>query len=114
MTARTNESTWPVPLQLRQISLSLPTSPRPWQILHVGSTVEKPVHPDARVVLAGAVDKDAGDARRRIEDRLGTSVETVDPRAIATLTDRISAGPELLAALTPLVGVLVREREVAA
>jgi hypothetical protein len=45
---------------------------------------------------------------------LSTPVETIDPSSLATLTDRISASPALLDALTPLVGVLLRGREVAA
>ena len=39
-----------------------------------------------------------------------TPVDTVDPRAAATLTDRITAAPALLDALTPLVGLLLRDR----
>jgi hypothetical protein len=33
----------------------------------------------------------------------------VDPRAAATLTDRIIAAPALLDALAPLVGLLLRD-----
>ena len=40
----------------------------------------------------------------------GTPVETVDPRAAATLTDRIAAAPALLDTLAPLVGLLLRDR----
>jgi hypothetical protein len=42
------------------------------------------------------------------------TVESVDPRASAALRDRIIASPELLDALAPLVGILLRERKVAA
>jgi len=41
-------------------------------------------------------------------------VETVDPRAAAALTDRIAAAPALLDTLAPLVGLLLRDRGVAA
>jgi Tfp pilus assembly PilM family ATPase len=69
-----------------------------------------------RVLLAGiaadgrAQPSDFEQARRSLAERLNTSVETVDPRAAASLTDRISAAPSLLDALAPLVGMLVREQ----
>jgi type IV pilus assembly protein PilM len=70
----------------------------------------------ARVVLAGAAAGTArlGDveqARRSLQERLATTVETIDPRAAASLTDRISASPGLLDTLAPLVGILLRDRE---
>ena len=70
----------------------------------------------SRVVLAGAASGSArlGDVeqvRRRLEDRLSARVETVDPRAAASLTDRIAAAPALLDSLAPLVGLLLRDRE---
>lgn len=74
----------------------------------------------ARAVLAGAATSgpahaaDIEQARRTIEERLGVAVQAVDPRAAAALTDRIAAGPQLLDALAPLVGVLLRDREQAA
>ena len=52
--------------------------------------------------------------RLSLERRLTTPVETIDPRAAAALTDRITAAPALLDALAPLVGLLLRERESAA
>jgi hypothetical protein len=69
----------------------------------------------ARVILAGAgaaplelsIDIDA--ARRNLEERLRTPVDLVDPRAAATLTDRITAAPALLDTLAPLVGLLLRD-----
>ncbi len=70
----------------------------------------------SRVVLAGAAAAGAsapGDIdqiRRSLEERLKTPVDTVDPRAAAGLTDRITAAPALLDALAPLVGVLLRDR----
>jgi Tfp pilus assembly PilM family ATPase len=71
----------------------------------------------ARVILAGAgaapieqaTDVDA--ARRSLEERLRTPVDTVDPRAAAALTDRIAAAPALLDTLAPLVGLLLRDRD---
>jgi len=74
----------------------------------------------SRVVLAGAAEHDvhhAGDVdqlRRTLEQRLRTTVESIDPRPAAALTDRISAAPALLDTLSPLVGLLLRHRETAA
>jgi type IV pilus assembly protein PilM len=70
----------------------------------------------SRVVLAGGGSpaahggQDADYLRRALEQRLGTKVDAVDPRNAATLMDRITANPELLDALAPLVGLLARER----
>ena len=70
----------------------------------------------ARVFLsgAGAAEGDRtgeiDQIRRSLEERLRTPVDTVDPRAAATLTDRITAAPALLDALAPLVGLLLRDR----
>jgi len=68
----------------------------------------------ARVILAGGGQQapDLDQVRRSLEERLTTPVETVDPRPAAALTDRISASPALLDTLAPLVGLLLREREV--
>jgi Tfp pilus assembly PilM family ATPase len=65
----------------------------------------------SRVLLAGgAVVPGGADAlRRSLEERLGVAVEAVDPRSTAALVDRISAAPELLDALAPLIGILMRE-----
>jgi len=71
----------------------------------------------ARVLLAGvtrgdgATLVDVDQVRRTLEERLHTTVDVADPRAAAALTDRIGAAPELLDALTPLVGMLLRDRE---
>jgi Tfp pilus assembly PilM family ATPase len=66
-----------------------------------------------RVILAGGASgralADFEEARRSLQDRLTTPIETVDPRAAAALTDRISAGPALLDTLAPLVGLLLRD-----
>ena len=69
-----------------------------------------------RVVLAGAgapgaqAGQDTDYLRRALEQRLGTKVDPIDPRNAATLMDRISANTELLDALAPLVGLIVREQ----
>ena len=68
-----------------------------------------------RVVLAGAgASDDIEQVRRSLESRLTSRVHTIDPRAAAALPDRINAARPLLETLTPLVGLLLREREVAA
>jgi type IV pilus assembly protein PilM len=73
-----------------------------------------------RVFLAGAAAagvpqaSDIEHLRRSLQERLATHVETVDPRAAPALTDRIVAAPALLDTLAPLVGLLLRGREVAA
>ena len=54
--------------------------------------------------VPGALDH----ARRSLEERLGIAVDAIDPTKIATLSDRISVTPELMDALTPLAGMLVR------
>jgi hypothetical protein len=75
----------------------------------------------ARAILAGAgrgaaafgpdADwPDIEDARRRLEARLGTRVEMIDPRPAVALADRISVSPALLDTLAPVVGLLLRER----
>lgn len=69
-----------------------------------------------RVVLAGGGSpasqggEDAHYLRRALEERLGITVDAVDPRSAATLTDRISTSTDVLDALAPLVGLLARER----
>jgi type IV pilus assembly protein PilM len=54
----------------------------------------------------GAVDL----ARRNLEERMGTIVEPIDPTRGAGLTDRIQPTPDLMATLSPLVGMLLRTR----
>ena len=49
-------------------------------------------------------------ARRSLEERLGVSVESIDPTRTAVLTDRISVTPDLMDVLAPLVGMMVRTR----
>jgi Tfp pilus assembly PilM family ATPase len=66
----------------------------------------------ARVLLGGS--SGAGGAVDRLhqslQERLGTVVESIDPTSAATLPDRISATSELIDALSPLTGVLLRTR----
>jgi type IV pilus assembly protein PilM len=67
----------------------------------------------ARVVLSGASARgaDSGDKLRRgLEERMGVTVEALDFRGTAAMRDRISAGAELLDALAPAVGVVLREQ----
>jgi type IV pilus assembly protein PilM len=66
-----------------------------------------------RVVLSGASVRgaDAGERLRRgLEERMGARVEALDFRGTAPMRDRISAAAELLDALAPAVGVVLRER----
>jgi Tfp pilus assembly PilM family ATPase len=71
----------------------------------------------SRVILAGAAGTagrqadDVEEVRRILESRLVTTVDRVDPRAAAALTDRIVAAPVVLDLLSPLVGLLLRHRE---
>lgn len=66
----------------------------------------------SRVVLAGSSSFDpalADRGRRQIEERLGVKADLLDVRKGVTLRDRIAAGPEVLDALAPAVGVLLRD-----
>ena len=56
--------------------------------------------------VGGAVDS----ARKNLEERLGVSVEPIDPSRTATLTDRIVVTPDLMDVLGPLVGMAFRTR----
>lgn len=67
----------------------------------------------ARVVLSGAATRSAENGerlRRSLEERMGAKVEALDFRGTAAMRDRIGAAPELLDALAPAVGVVLRER----
>ena len=67
----------------------------------------------ARVVVSGASTRGAeiGERLRRgLEERMGAPVQPLDFRGAAAIRDRINAGPELLDALAPAVGVVLRER----
>ena len=65
----------------------------------------------ARAVICGS---STDEVKRSLEQRLSLAVETVDIRAAAALTDRITAAPALLDTLAPLVGLLLRDGETAA
>jgi len=65
-------------------------------------------------ILLGGIGRIQGEvdlARRNLEARMGTVVEPIDPTRGAALTDRITATPELMATLSPLVGMLLRTRK---
>jgi hypothetical protein len=47
-------------------------------------------------------------ACRSLEERLGVTVDPIDPTRGAMLSDRIAASPETMDALTPLVGLMLR------
>jgi Tfp pilus assembly PilM family ATPase len=66
----------------------------------------------ARVLLGGAGRSASAveEARRSLEERLGTRVESIDPTVMAQPADRISIPPETSAALAPLLGILLRSR----
>ena len=49
-------------------------------------------------------------ARQSLEQRLAVPVERIDPTRAAALTDRIAATPDLIDALSPLIGMAVRTR----
>jgi Tfp pilus assembly PilM family ATPase len=68
----------------------------------------------SRVLLSGASTSGNADVLRRgLAERLGAGVETVDPTTAAAFTDRIGAGTALLDTLTPLIGLVLRDREAA-
>ena len=64
----------------------------------------------ARVLLGGSGRAAGADeaTRRSLEERLGASVESIDPTRSAALPDRIATGPELRDVLAPLAGMLLR------
>jgi type IV pilus assembly protein PilM len=64
-------------------------------------------------ILLGGLGKTPGAvdfARRNLEEHMGAVVEPIDPTSGAALTDRIQPTPELMATLSPLVGMLLRTR----
>ena len=63
-----------------------------------------------RVLLGGTGATALEVARHNMEHRLGLSVEAIDATRVASLTNRISASPDLAARLAPVVGVLLRAR----
>lgn len=68
-----------------------------------------------RVLLCGGASAgDVDQLRRGLAERLSTPVEAVDPLRAVSLSDRIGAAPSLLDSLSPLVGMVLRSREVAA
>lgn len=71
----------------------------------------------ARVFVTGGIPGIFGGgherARTEIAGQLQAEVQTLDVRAAAALTDRVTVSPELLDALAAPVGALLRERGVA-
>ncbi len=66
-----------------------------------------------RRVLLGGVGRAPGildQMRHALGERLGAQVEVIDPTRTASLTDRITVAPDVMATLAPLVGVMVRTR----
>jgi type IV pilus assembly protein PilM len=64
-------------------------------------------------VLLGGIGRSAGAAavaRQSLEERLATPVEPIDPTQVAVLTDRVQVTPGLMAALGPVIGMLLRTR----
>jgi type IV pilus assembly protein PilM len=59
---------------------------------------------------SGRVPGSLQSATRSLEERLGATVEPIDPTRIASLRDRITVSPDLMDLLAPLVGMLVRTR----
>jgi Tfp pilus assembly PilM family ATPase len=69
----------------------------------------------ARVLLAGAASGasqtgDIDEFRRSLQQHVTMTIDAVDWRAAAALTDRITAAPPLLDTLAPLVGMLLRDQ----
>src|ERR1051325_2633999 len=67
----------------------------------------------SRVLLGGGgrVPDAIDTARRSLEERLGVTVEPIDPTQAAALTDRIKITPDVMDILSPLVGMAVRARK---
>jgi len=64
-------------------------------------------------VLLGGIGRAPGgldQVRRVLGERLGGTIEAIDPTRAAALTDRISIAPDVTATLAPLVGVMMRAR----
>ena len=72
----------------------------------------------SRVILAGSAATDTGGEviRQQIEERLGARVDRLDVRSSVTVRDQAAgaSSPDRLDALAPAVGVLLRDRPVAA
>ena len=69
-------------------------------------------HGFGRVILAAASDAlavEGADVRRTLEERLESTVELLDPSKAARMGDRVPSDPEDRVAMTPALGVLLRE-----
>ena len=64
-------------------------------------------------VLLGGIGRAPGgldQIRRTLGERLGGTIDAIDPTRAAALTDRISIAPDVMATLAPPVGVMMRAR----
>lgn len=70
----------------------------------------------ARVLLGGRGEApgEEEEARRSLRDRLGVTVEAIDPTLVAPLSEKLSASTESLDMMAPLVGILLRTQREAA
>ncbi len=67
----------------------------------------------SRVVIAGAASRGSERAdwlRRSVEERIGLRVESLDLGTVAPMRDRITASADVMDAIAPALGVLLRER----
>jgi len=64
----------------------------------------------APVAAVGPAPRGAEQLRRSLEERLGVRVEAIDPRKLASFTERAAVDGALVSMVTPLLGVLLRER----
>jgi type IV pilus assembly protein PilM len=64
----------------------------------------------SRVLLGGRGEApgDEDVARRSLQERLGVKVDAIDTAAPASMSDRLTASPDTLDMLAPLVGILLR------
>jgi len=66
--------------------------------------------PETAIATAGPVTRGADQLRRNLEERLGVRVEAIDPRRLASFAQRAAVDAALVSSVTPLLGVLLRER----
>lgn len=65
-----------------------------------------------RLLLGGSgrAEGSLEEARRSLEDRLGTHVEPIDPSGVVGLPDRVGASSDVMDGIAPLAGMLLRTR----
>ena len=66
----------------------------------------------SKVMLSGAYQagQSVDEIRESIEERVGVRVEPLDLSAVSSLRDRMKGTPELIDALAPALGIVLRER----